>query len=99
MGNTMVTYSCNNSIVTIRLEISIVISCLIKSMRDTNSIPTFITLLITTTFIFNSINDVNLTHLFFFFYLFCSFTLYIIISHNDNISLTRIVLTILCVLR
>ena len=99
MGNTMVAYSYNNSIVTIRLEISIVISCLIKSMRDTIPIPTFITLLIITTFIFNSINDVNLTHLFFSSYLFCFFTLYIIIFLNDNISLTLIVLTILCVLR
>lgn len=96
MGNTMVAYSYNNSIVAIRLEIGIVISCLIKSIRDTNPTPTFITLLITTTFIFNSINDVKHYHLFFFFIF---FTLYIIISITDNISLTRIVLTILCVLR
>ena len=99
MGNTMVAYSYNNSIVTIRPEISIVISCLIKSMRDTIPIPTFITLLIITTFTFNSINDVKHHHLFFISYLFCFFTLYIIIFFNDNISLTRIVLTILCVLR
>ena len=99
MGNTMVTYSYNNSIVAIRLEIGIVISCLIKSIWDTNPIPTFITLLITTTFIFNSINDVKHHHLIFFIFLFFSFTLYIIIFLTDNISFTRIVLTILCVLR
>lgn len=98
MGNTMVAYSYNNSIVTIRLGIGIVISCLIKSIRDTNPTLTFITLLITTTFIFNSINDVKQHHLFFISYLFCFFTLYIIISPTDNISFTRIVLTILCVL-
>ena len=88
MGNTMVAYSYNNSIVAIRPEISIVISCLIKSMRETIPIPTFITLLIITTFIFNSINNANFHPLLIIFIIIRFFTFYIIISNNDNISLS-----------
>ena len=82
----------------IRPEISIVISCLIKSMRGTISASYFISLLIITTFIFNSINDVNLNPLLIITYFTHCFILYIVIFTDNNISFTCIVLTILYIL-
>ena len=82
----------------IRPEISIVISCLIKSMRGTISTPTFIFSLNHNNFHFHSINDVNLNHLLIITSLTYCFILYIVISTDNNISFTCIVLTILYIL-
>ena len=82
----------------IRPEISIVISCLIKRISGTISASIIISLFFITTFILNSINDVNLNpHLIIISFTHC-FILYIVIFTDNNISFTCIVLTILYIL-